>query len=72
MQVRLSDVFPNMLAKVTFEPKKYDLVLVKPNLCGMYHPQLQRLECSLKYFEPLAKRLVIGETNSIGHTPKIN
>ncbi len=65
-----SDVFSKMLSKVKFEPKKYNLVLVKPNLCGMYHPQLQLLECTLKYFEPLAKRLVIGETDSMGHTPE--
>ena len=67
---KVSYIFTKMLSKVKFEPRKYGLVLVKPNLCGMYHPQLQLLECTLKYFEPLAQRLVIGETNSMGHTPE--
>lgn len=67
---RVSDVFPKMLSKVEFEPREYGLVLIKPNLCGMYHPQLQLLECTLRYLEPLAQRIVIGETDSMGHTPE--
>ena len=67
---RASNVFPKMLSKVEFEPREYDLVLVKPNLCGMYHPQLQLLECTLRYLEPFARRIVIGETDSMGHTPE--
>jgi uncharacterized protein (DUF362 family) len=67
---RASDILPKMLSKAGFEPKEYGLVLVKPNLCGMYHPQPRLIEYTLRYFEPLAQRIVIGETDSMGHTPE--
>ena len=63
-------IFPELLSKAGFKPKKYDQVLVKPNLCGMYHPEPRLIECVLRYFEPRAKRIIIGETDSIGNTPE--
>ena len=69
-KVKALNNFPAILLKAKFKPRKYGLVLVKPNLCGMYHPQLQLIENTLRYFEPLAKRIVIGETKSMGHTPE--
>jgi len=62
-------LFPEILTKVGFEAKEYELILVKPNLCGMYYPDLQLIEHTLKFLEPHARRIVIGETDSMGHTP---
>ena len=64
------DILPKILLKAGFKPRKYDLVLVKPNICGMYHPSPQLIQSTLKFFEPLAQRIVIGETNSAMHTPE--
>lgn len=64
------DIFPRMIYEAGFEPKNYDLVLVKPNICGMYHPEIKLIERTLRFFEARAKRIVIGETNSMIHTPE--
>jgi hypothetical protein len=63
------NVFPEILSKAGFEPMKYSLVLVKSNICGMYHPDSQLIESTLRLFEPHARRIVIGETDSMAHTP---
>ena len=63
------DVFPEILSKAGFEPMEYNLVLVKSNICGMYHPDSQLIESTLRLFEPCARRIVIGETDSMAHTP---
>ena len=67
---RAYDVLPEMSLKAGFEPHEYGLVLVKPNVCGMYHPSLQLLESTLKFLEPLAQRIVVGETDSTIHSPE--
>ena len=61
--------FPEVISKAGFEPKDYNLVMVKPNLCGLYHPQLHLIELVLKFFEPYAQKIVIGETDSMSHIP---
>lgn len=48
---------------------EYNLVLVKSNICGMYHPDSQLIESTLKFFEPRAKRIIIGETDSTVRAP---
>ncbi len=67
---KIFDAFPKILIKAGFELEEYGLVIVKPNLCGMFHPQLKLIEHTLKFIEPLSKRIIIGETDSMGHTPE--
>jgi len=69
-KVEASSMFSEILSKVGFQLAEYDLVLVKSNICGMYHPELPLIERTLRFFEPLAKRIVIGETDSMAHTPE--
>jgi len=63
--------FPEVISKTGFEPKDYNLVMVKPNLCGLYHPQLRLIELVLSFFETYAQKIVIGETDSMSHTPEV-
>ena len=67
---RASDIYPELLSEAGFESREYGLMLVKPNLCGMYHPDPRLIEHTLRFFEPLAQRIVIGETRSMSHTPE--
>lgn len=68
-KVKAINIFPETLFKAGFKSREYNLVLVKPNLCGMYHPEPQLIERTLKFFEPHAQRIVIGETDSMSHIP---
>lgn len=69
-KTKVEDLIPKMLSKAGFQPRDYGLVLVKPNVCGMYHPSLQLLESTLRFFEPFSKRIVVGETDSTIHSPE--
>ena len=64
------DIFPKILKNAGFIAEKYNLVIVKPNVCGYYPPQLELIEHTLKFFESLSQRIVIGETNSSLNTPE--
>ncbi len=64
------NAFPRLLSETGFEPEEYDLVLIKPNLCGMYYPETKLIERTLMFFEPRARKIVIGETKSMIHTPE--
>lgn len=64
------DIFPEALKNAGFITQNYNLVVVKPNVCGYYPPQLELIEHALKFFEPLSQRIVIGETNSSLNTPE--
>jgi uncharacterized protein (DUF362 family) len=66
----LSEKLPKILSILEFTPNTYRLVLVKPNLCGIYHPHNQLIECVLRLFESHAQRIVIGETPSTVRTPE--
>lgn len=67
---RAYEILPEMLSKAGFKPQEYGLVLVKPNVCGMYHPSLRLLESMLRFFEPFSQRIVVGETDSSIHSPE--
>ncbi len=60
---------PALLKDAGFHLASPELVLVKPNVCGMYPPALDLLEAVLRYLQPTASRLLIGETPSASHTP---
>ena len=60
---------PLLVEKAGFQVTSYDLVLVKPNVCGMYPPALDLLKAVIQYIKPHSKTIVIGETPSAGHSP---
>ncbi len=64
------EIFPKILAEAGFKPRECDLVLVKPNICGMYHPSSQLVHSVLKFFDPFSKRIIVGETDSTIHSPE--
>lgn len=66
---KMDKIFRNLLSKAGFNAARYGLVLIKSNVCGMYHPDIKIIEQLLEFFAPLAKRIVIGETDSMIRTP---
>lgn len=62
----LSDLF----SKAGFSIEECKLVLIKPNICGLYHPSLELLSAIIRYLGVHAGEVVIGETKSMVHDPK--
>jgi uncharacterized protein (DUF362 family) len=63
-------VLPELLSTAGFRPTASRLLLVKSNICGMYHPDSRLIERTLQHFAPQTQHIVIGETDSMGHTPE--
>lgn len=61
---------PELFSKTGFKIDESKLVLVKPNLCGLYHPSLEILSAIIRYLDAYAEEIVIGETKSMMHEPK--
>ncbi len=64
------DDFEVVLEESGFSPGKYGLVLMKPNVCGLYHPEIRVLERVLEFFHPISEKIVIGETRSMMYVPE--
>jgi uncharacterized protein (DUF362 family) len=60
---------PLLIEQAGFQITPHELVLVKPNVCGMYPPALELLEAVIRYIKPYSKAIIIGETQSAGHSP---
>jgi len=58
------------MAEASFSVNKYRLVLIKPNICGLYHPSIKVLSAIIRCFEEYAEEIVIGETKSMIHDPE--
>ena len=61
---------PDLSSKAGFKLKKTFLALIKPNICGLYHPSLDLLSSIAEFLLSGAKSVVIGETSSMMHDPK--
>jgi len=61
---------PALAEKAGFQAAPHDLVLLKPNVCGMYPPSLDLLESVIEYLKPYSKTFIIGETPSTMHSPE--
>ncbi len=61
---------PELASTAGFKLDKCELILIKPNVCGLYHPSLNLLQSLLEYLEPKADRVIIGETKSALHNPE--
>jgi uncharacterized protein (DUF362 family) len=60
---------PVLVDQAGFQVTSHDLVLLKPNVCGMYPPALELLRAVIQYIKPHSKTIIIGETPSMGHSP---
>lgn len=73
--VILSDVdravrtLPELFMKAGFKVEAFNLVLIKPNICGLYHPSLDLLRSVVRFLEPYSDEIIIGETESMIHSP---
>jgi len=61
---------PELASTAGFKLDRCGLILIKPNVCGLYHPSLNLLQGLLEYLEPRADRVIIGETRSALHNPE--
>jgi len=59
-----------LMAEASFSMNGYRLVLIKPNICGLYHPSIKLLSAIIRCFEKHAEEIVIGETKSMIHDPE--
>jgi len=50
--------------------KSFKIVLIKPNICGFYPPDLKLLKALLNYFTELSGLVIIGETESTMYKPE--
>ena len=66
---RATDDLPALAEQAGSQPVPHDLILLKPNVCGMYPPSLDLLESIIEYLKPHSKALIIGETPSTMHSP---
>ncbi|MCZ2808707.1 MAG: DUF362 domain-containing protein [Candidatus Bathyarchaeota archaeon] len=60
---------PLLVEQAGFQVASNDLVLVKPNVCGMYPPSIDLLRAIIQHIKPHSKSIIIGETPSMGHSP---
>ena len=61
---------PDLSSKAGFKLDKAQLALIKPNICGLYHPSLDLLSSIVEFLLSGAKSVVIGETRSMMHEPE--
>ena len=50
---------PELASTAGFKLDRCGLILIKPNVCGLYHPSLNLLQGLLEYLEPRADRVII-------------
>ncbi len=61
---------PELSLESGFKIEKCDLALVKPNVCGLYHPSPELLSAVIRYLDKHASKISIGETRSMIHNPE--
>ena len=59
------DRLPELCLELGFKVKDVQLALVKPNICGVYHPSLDLLSSIVELLLSKAESVVIGETGTI-------
>jgi len=61
---------PEFAARIGFKLERSKLALVKPNICGLYHPSLDLLSKVVEFLSSNVESIVIGETRSMIHDPQ--
>lgn len=69
LNVALRDL-PNLSIKAGFRLEESKLTLIKPNLCGYYHPSLDLLANIIEFLLSDAESVMVGETRSMDHDPE--
>ena len=67
---KATNSLPELSLESGLKIEKCDLVLVKPNVCGLYHLSIELLSAVIRYLEKYANKIVIGETRSMIHNPE--
>ena len=65
---RAKAAFTNIFSSLSID--KFDSVLIKPNVCGFYPPDLNLLRVLIKELCSRFNEVIIGETPSTMHSPK--
>lgn len=65
-----TDRLSGLSASLGFKAERARLALVKPNICGLYHPSPDLLSGVIELLLPHVESIVIGETRSMIHEPK--
>jgi uncharacterized protein (DUF362 family) len=61
---------PELLSRAGLRLGKAPYALVKPNICGLYHPKIDLLSRLIESLLPFSELVVIGETRSMVHDPE--
>jgi uncharacterized protein (DUF362 family) len=61
---------PDLSSRAGFRLEETKLALIKPNLCGYYHPSLDLLSKIVEFLLSGAESVAIGETRSMDHDPE--
>lgn len=64
------DHLPELSSESGFKIEKCDLALVKPNVCGLYHPSIELVAAVITYLDRYVDRILIGETMSMIRDPE--
>ena len=61
---------PELASEAGFRLEESRAALVKPNICGLYHPSLNLLSSIVEFLLSKVESVVIGETKSMIHNPE--
>jgi len=60
---------PDLALKIGFRLRSVNVALVKPNICGLYHPSRRLLSDVVEFLLSRVGSVIIGETRSMIHDP---
>lgn len=58
---------PAVIKLAGYNLSKVRRALIKPNICGLYHPEPRLIKRIVEVFKPFADEVIIGETASVVH-----
>jgi len=61
---------PEIASDAGFKLQDAQLGLIKPNVCGLYHPSLNLLSTITEFLLTHVESVVVGETESMMHSPR--
>ncbi|MBS7649841.1 MAG: DUF362 domain-containing protein [Candidatus Bathyarchaeia archaeon] len=61
---------PELCNRIGFKLGKLRLALIKPNICGLYHPSIKILYGAVRFLLTGVRLVIIGETSSMVHDPE--
>jgi len=63
-------ILPELIQAAGYSHGNVRTILIKPNVCGMYPPDIKLLEKIVDVFQSYAASIIIGETNSTMNSPE--